>query len=100
MLSVATNPDMKNLTALVPARLAAEVDDLCARMGLVKQRVVAAALADFVEKEAQDQADLYVAVYQSYYAAMKDSTAPPGALADAAEDALGRLGKKRRPKTA
>lgn len=71
----------RHLGGEVPAELLTDLDRVSENLGLIKKRVVAAALSAFVHAPAQEQLRLYQEVYARYY----DKSQAPAAQSLAAD---------------
>ncbi|HUV63445.1 MAG TPA: hypothetical protein VMW24_06070 [Sedimentisphaerales bacterium] len=88
------------LNVEIPEALASELDEVAVRLGLIKKRAVAAALAHFLAATVDDKMQMYQAVYEGYYATGDELSGAAGFEPQtevgrrAAEKLAGHRGKK------
>ena len=67
----------------VPAELLADLDRVAESLGLLKKRLLAAAVASFIQAGADEQLRLYQDVYRRYYSPPPAVGSPDGLARDA-----------------
>ena len=87
----------RQLSGEVPGPLITGLDDVAARLGIAKKRLLAAAVAAFVGSTEDEQFEMVRAAYQAYYATADRVTAEPTTdVAQQAADVLAEGGRQRR----
>ena len=84
----------EHIGADVPGQLIVDLDSVVGRLGLVKKRAIAAALASFIHSETAEQMQAYQTVYEQYYS--NELSTDDTSAADHAEAIVLEEGRKAR----
>ena len=68
MICVMKKDSTRQVNAAVPSSLIDEFDVIVDRLGIAKQRLVAAAIASFVHATEEEQFQMYLEMHKVYYA--------------------------------